>query len=526
MRRSTSVYIEPQHNGTSLLRKSTDIRKSTSALPNDLYISDDERGSPLYSHEDSFSNHMPFHENAVDTDQDDNGLFSPSSLKTPSFSPGRARAMSKDSDITTVNEIDSSPRNRNLPSISNLLSNVLFSKQVVSEVASEIPNESNKIDELNNNSNSNITTNLTTNITANANTSVNSNVNNNQNSLIDLKLNENKTIATTNPSILFRFPDSVDPPPSEVSDFCLPLGAQIRRLPNASTNNTSDNTRMEILYGNSQSKRSGLLLIEAKVLVIGQEPGIVSCSVLGLKSLLAPLAWAGPLIPVIPLKHAELIEAPVPLLAGVSQHRTGVSYNVNSLLHEETNKAIDLISVHVSSLLSMAIARNNKPNDQADMNKSNNRIRDPAVVQPSPSKNTTFSGILSSFISNQSTTKDPVVENNIVNSNSNNVISEEKGLIYLSKQKLIGDSDEFINKFLQTQMFAEHTSDETIISPLKSLSSSITTSPIDYEVPSKGGLVVVGLSKALRRLTVKVESNQIRLLADELSADTTTTDNS
>ena len=60
----------------------------------------------------------------------------------------------------------------------------------------------------------------------------------------------------------------------------------------------------------------GLLMCEAKVIVVGDEAGMVSCAVMGLLTLLRPLPWCCPLIPILPLRHVEVIESPVPLLAG------------------------------------------------------------------------------------------------------------------------------------------------------------------------------------------------------------------
>ena len=60
-----------------------------------------------------------------------------------------------------------------------------------------------------------------------------------------------------------------------------------------------------------------LLICEVKVIVIGCEPGMVSCVVLSLLALLRPLSWVAPLIPVLPLKYVEFIESPVPILAGM-----------------------------------------------------------------------------------------------------------------------------------------------------------------------------------------------------------------
>lgn len=60
-----------------------------------------------------------------------------------------------------------------------------------------------------------------------------------------------------------------------------------------------------------------LLMCEVKIIVIGCEPGMVSCVVLSLLALLRPLSWVAPLIPVLPLKYVEFIESPVPILAGM-----------------------------------------------------------------------------------------------------------------------------------------------------------------------------------------------------------------
>lgn len=53
------------------------------------------------------------------------------------------------------------------------------------------------------------------------------------------------------------------------------------------------------------------------MLVVGAEPGLVSCGVMGLLALLRPLEWVAPLIPVLPVKHMEFVESPVPIVAGL-----------------------------------------------------------------------------------------------------------------------------------------------------------------------------------------------------------------
>jgi hypothetical protein len=61
----------------------------------------------------------------------------------------------------------------------------------------------------------------------------------------------------------------------------------------------------------------GLLLCESKIIVVGTEPGMVSCGVMGILSLIRPMLWLAPLIPMLPVKHIDFVESPVPILAGL-----------------------------------------------------------------------------------------------------------------------------------------------------------------------------------------------------------------
>ncbi|KAK1934677.1 DENN domain-containing protein 1C [Phytophthora citrophthora] len=60
----------------------------------------------------------------------------------------------------------------------------------------------------------------------------------------------------------------------------------------------------------------GCLCSERKVLVVSDHVNVVSSCVLALITLLHPLQWAGPVITVLPPRLNELLEAPVPLIAG------------------------------------------------------------------------------------------------------------------------------------------------------------------------------------------------------------------
>lgn len=68
----------------------------------------------------------------------------------------------------------------------------------------------------------------------------------------------------------------------------------------------------------------GLLMCEVKLVVVGTEAGMVSCGVMGLLSLLRPLEWVAPLIPVLPSKHIDFVESPVPIIAGLVLDSTAV----------------------------------------------------------------------------------------------------------------------------------------------------------------------------------------------------------
>jgi hypothetical protein len=75
-----------------------------------------------------------------------------------------------------------------------------------------------------------------------------------------------------------------------------------------------------------------LLMSEAKLVVVGQEAGMVSCAVMGLLVLLRPLEWVAPLIPMLPCKLIDFIDSPVPILVGLTTEVNDKSFDVASLL--------------------------------------------------------------------------------------------------------------------------------------------------------------------------------------------------
>ena len=65
----------------------------------------------------------------------------------------------------------------------------------------------------------------------------------------------------------------------------------------------------------------GCALAEVKIVFVSKQTSILGSSVLALSCLLMPLIWSGPLVPVLPTHLLHMLEAPFPLLAGVTQMR-------------------------------------------------------------------------------------------------------------------------------------------------------------------------------------------------------------
>lgn len=80
----------------------------------------------------------------------------------------------------------------------------------------------------------------------------------------------------------------------------------------------------------------GFLLCEVKIIVLGTEPGIVTSSVFGLLGLLRPMMWVSPIIPVLPIKYLDLVESPVPIIAGVVTDDNSETINAETLLKKCT----------------------------------------------------------------------------------------------------------------------------------------------------------------------------------------------
>ena len=77
-----------------------------------------------------------------------------------------------------------------------------------------------------------------------------------------------------------------------------------------------------------------LLLSEVKLIILGKDAATVSCAVIGLTALLKPFQWVSPMIPILPIKHLDFIESPVPIIAGIvldNDSPDATAFNGNSI---------------------------------------------------------------------------------------------------------------------------------------------------------------------------------------------------
>lgn len=88
----------------------------------------------------------------------------------------------------------------------------------------------------------------------------------------------------------------------------------------------------------------GMLMCEVKLIVLGTEPGMVSCAVMGLLALLQPLNWVAPLIPILPCKNIDFIESPVPIFAGLVIDRSNHHIDAEQILKQCNDSETGAIS--------------------------------------------------------------------------------------------------------------------------------------------------------------------------------------
>lgn len=71
----------------------------------------------------------------------------------------------------------------------------------------------------------------------------------------------------------------------------------------------------------SFKKLLSAVFLEKQIVCYGNKPHLVSGVILGLESLLRPFQWKMALIPILPKMLLDFVEAPLPLLAGITKEQ-------------------------------------------------------------------------------------------------------------------------------------------------------------------------------------------------------------
>ncbi len=93
-------------------------------------------------------------------------------------------------------------------------------------------------------------------------------------------------------------------------------------------------------------KALSALCRERQVLVIGDQPRLVSSCVLALAALLQPFPWLSPLVPILPSSMIDVLTAPVPFLMGLSlgTHPSPLHFDLQDQ-EEESSRCYDVLDV-------------------------------------------------------------------------------------------------------------------------------------------------------------------------------------
>jgi hypothetical protein len=90
---------------------------------------------------------------------------------------------------------------------------------------------------------------------------------------------------------------------------------------------------------------------------------MVSCAVLSLTSLLKPIQWVSPCIPILPMKHIDFIDAPVPIVAG-----TIYIYILPVMIVNSEMYLYMFVGIVIDNEITSAIATNNYQPDMLTVN--------------------------------------------------------------------------------------------------------------------------------------------------------------
>ena len=96
----------------------------------------------------------------------------------------------------------------------------------------------------------------------------------------------------------------------------------------------------------------GCALTEMRVVVVGEDLGVVSGCVLALVNLLRPLKWAGPVIVTLPSSLHAYLESPVPLILGMQSLPEGFRMAPGIIMIDPKVRTCPCTSIYVCGLFS------------------------------------------------------------------------------------------------------------------------------------------------------------------------------
>lgn len=80
------------------------------------------------------------------------------------------------------------------------------------------------------------------------------------------------------------------------------------------------------------------VLLEKQVVVVCPNMGVLSAIILSVIPMIRPFEWQSLLLPVLPRKMSEFLDAPVPFIAGIQQKPTGMKMKTSNLILVDVNK--------------------------------------------------------------------------------------------------------------------------------------------------------------------------------------------
>ena len=95
----------------------------------------------------------------------------------------------------------------------------------------------------------------------------------------------------------------------------------------------------------------GCALTETKIVFVSKNASILGSSVLAFSALLLPFVWSGPFVPVLPTHLLHMLDAPVPILVGITRMNKSI---VEQREHDTVIVDLDRGRIFLPTMISAA----------------------------------------------------------------------------------------------------------------------------------------------------------------------------